>query len=216
MFVSIEGPDGCGKSTIVPLVASWLRERGFPVRTTFEPGATELGRRLRQLLLQDAAPMSPMTETLLMAADRAQHVAEVVRPALAQGHIVITDRYIDSSLVYQGYAGGVPVDVVRRINEAATDSLYPHITFLLDVPFDEARRRRQLSKGDRFEARGAAFQKKVYDGFFQLARLEPQRIVIVANVEPAQEVAARIGRIIVERMEPLPHPPGRRAAADES
>lgn len=215
MFISIEGPDGCGKSTIVPLVSAWLQEQGFSVRTTFEPGATELGRRLRELLLQDAAPMTPMTEALLMAADRAQHVAEVVRPALAQGDIVITDRYIDSSLVYQGYAGGVPVDVVRRINEAAADGLYPDITFLLDVPPDVARQRRQLSKGDRFERRGAQFQQKVYDGFVRLARLEPQRIVVVANVEPAQEVAVRIGRIIVERMEGLAHPPRRRTAADE-
>src|SRR5690606_2332713 len=111
-FISLEGIDGSGKSTLIHLLARWLQARGRSVVITREPGGTALGARLRKLLLEDELAVTPLAEALLMAADRAQHVAEVIRPALAAGKVVITDRYVDSSLAYQGYAGGVPVETV--------------------------------------------------------------------------------------------------------
>lgn len=200
-FLSLEGPDGCGKSTLARIVESWLTARGYPVTRTFEPGATALGRHLRRLLLEGQVEMAPLTEALLMAADRAQHVEEIIRPALAQGRVVISDRFVDSSLVYQGYAGGAPVEAVRRINEEATGGLYPHLTVLLDVDPEVARARRGSQGEDRYESRGPEFQRAVYEGFRRLAALEPDRIVVVPNRDAPEQVGERIGHLLLERME---------------
>lgn len=202
-FISFEGPDGCGKSTLVPLLGDWLSRRGWTVTLTREPGGTSWGSRVRELLLQGDTPLTPLTEALLMAADRAQHVAEVIRPALSQGQVVISDRYLDSSIAYQGYAAGGPVTGIRCINEQATEGLLPDVTFLLDVALDEIARRRQRAGDDRFERRGAAFQERVINGFRRLAAEEPERFVVIQNEGDPVEVCERIGRIVAERMSGL-------------
>lgn len=198
-FLSLEGPDGSGKTTLARLVGRWLEERGYATVVTFEPGATDFGRIARRLLLEEKVAMTPLTEALLLAADRAQHVEEIIRPALAAGRIVISDRYIDSSLVYQGYAGGAPVEAVRRINEEATGKLYPDLTVLLDVDPETALARRGRGK-DRFEGRGLAFQRKLYEGFRRLAAEEPDRIVTVPNGGPPADACQKIGELVLERL----------------
>lgn len=198
-FLSLEGPDGSGKTTLARLVGRWLEERGYATVVTFEPGATDFGRLARRLLLEEKVAMTPLTEALLLAADRAQHVEEIIRPALAAGRIVISDRYVDSSLVYQGYAGGAPVDAVRRINEEATGKLYPDLTVVLDVDPETALARRRRGK-DRFEGRGLEFQRKLYEGFRRLAAEEPDRITVVPNAGPPQRVCHRIGELVLQRL----------------
>lgn len=199
-FISLEGIDGSGKSTLIHLLARWLQARGRSVVITREPGGTALGARLRKLLLEDELAVTPLAEALLMAADRAQHVAEVIRPALAAGKVVITDRYVDSSLAYQGYAGGVPVETVRRINHEATGGLVPDVTIFLDVTPEEAARRKENPSQDRFEGRGLDFQRRVYEGFLQLAREAPQRVVVVPGRGTPAEICESVGAILVERM----------------
>lgn len=207
-FLSLEGPDGSGKTTLARLVGRWLEERGYATVVTFEPGATDFGRIARRLLLEEKVAMTPLTEALLLAADRAQHVEEIIRPALAAGRIVISDRYVDSSLVYQGYAGGAPVDAVRRINEEATGKLYPDLTVVLDVDPAVALARRGGGR-DRFEGRGLAFQQKLYEGFRRLAAEEPDRIIVVPNAGPPAHVCQHIGELVLERLrgrQPAPAP----------
>lgn len=199
-FVSLEGIDGSGKTTLAALLSRWLEARGCSVLTTREPGGTVLGARLRELLLESQLSIVPLAEIFLMAADRAQHVAEVIHPALAAGKVVISDRYMDSTLVYQGYAGGVPIDVVRRINDDATGGLVPDVTFLLDVTPEEASRRKASRSKDRYEGRGMEFQRRVYEGFRRLAREEPQRVVVVPGQGTPAEVCEYVGAILMERM----------------
>src|SRR5690606_25399984 len=122
-FITLEGPDGCGKGTQARLLVAWLKEQGFDAVHTFEPGGTALGRELRRLLLDEGAPVSPVAGMLLMAADRAQHVEEVIRRALARGAVVVSERFVDSSIVYQGAGLGLPEEQIRQVNAVATGGL---------------------------------------------------------------------------------------------
>lgn len=167
MFVVLEGADGVGKSTQVRLVAARLREQGLEVVETFEPGATPAGRGLRRIVLDVATEIDPRTEALVMAADRAQHVAEVIRPALERGAVVLSDRYVASSLVYQGVVRGLGVDAVERINEFATGGLAPDAVVVLDVPQATTDERRDGS--DRLEAEPATFHRAVCAAYLDLA-----------------------------------------------
>ena len=174
LFIALEGGEGAGKTTQARMLAIWLREQGFDVVNTREPGATKVGMRLRGLLLDTAhAGMSPRAEALMYAADRAQHVAEVISPALDRGAIVITDRYIDSSLAYQGAARGLQAEDVAWLSRWATDGLMPDLTILLDLPpqLGLGRRTRSL---DRLEAESSEFHERVRAGFLDLARREPE------------------------------------------
>lgn len=174
-FVTFEGIDGTGKSTQVDLLARELARRGIPHVITREPGGTPLGSELRALLLGSEHAIAPMTEMLLMAADRAQHVEQVIRPALEQGAFVLCDRYIDSSLAYQG-AAGVPREEILQVNRVATGGLAPDITFLFDVEPD----RTLLTGGDdRFENRSRAYHAAVREGFLRIAEEEPGRVVVI-------------------------------------
>lgn len=167
MFIVLEGADGVGKSTQVRLVAARLRERGVDVVETLEPGATPAGRGLRGFVLDVGTDIDPRTEALVMASDRAQHVAEVVRPALERGAVVLSDRYVPSSLVYQGVVRGLGVDEVERINEFATGGLAPDAVLVLDVPRETTDERRDGN--DRLEAEPAAFHRAVCAAYLDLA-----------------------------------------------
>jgi len=163
-FIAFEGVDGCGKTTQVRRVAE---ARGAV--STFEPGDTELGASLRSIALDPVAEMTPLAEVLVMAADRAQHVTQVIEPALAAGHDVVCDRFSGSTLAYQGFGRGVALDDVRRIVEVAACGLAPDVTILLDCPPEVARERRKGRAVDRFESSDPAFATRVREGFLAIA-----------------------------------------------
>lgn len=194
LFITLEGPDGAGKSTQLRLLANHLGELGIPYITTREPGGTSISDKIRTILLDPQnSSMVPKTEALLYAASRAQHVAEVIRPAIERGEIVICDRYIDASTAYQAVGLGISAAIIRRWNEEATDGLWPDRTFLIDLPPKEGLSRIK-SRGslDRIEGRDLAYHQKVRDTFLQLAASEPSRFVVLDGTETIEELAARI------------------------
>ncbi|HUZ26607.1 MAG TPA: dTMP kinase [Streptosporangiaceae bacterium] len=185
LLLALEGGEGAGKSTQARLLAIWLRDQGFDVVSTHEPGATKVGMRLRALLLDNThAGLAPRAETLMYAADRAEHVAAVIGPALDRGAIVVTDRYVDSSLAYQGAGRQLPLSEVDELNKWATGGLLPDLTILLDLP-PEAGLSRRARSGDRLEAEPAEFHQRVRTGFLALAKADPDRyLVLDATKEP--------------------------------
>ena len=206
-FVTIEGGDGSGKSRQVGLLDEYLEARGVSRLLTREPGDTPLGKQLRKLLLEGRPEsLSDETELFLILADRAQHVREVVRPALEQGKLVVSDRYADSTLAYQGYGRGMDLEMLRRLNLVATGGTMPELTIVLDCPVEVALARaaeRQDGQGareNRFEAEGIAFQRRVREGFLELAEAEPSRCVVVSTACPVMETQEEMRRIIDERL----------------
>jgi dTMP kinase len=192
LLIAFEGGEGSGKTTQARLISIWLRELGYDVVTTHEPGATKVGMRLRALLLDTAhTGMSPHAEALMYAADRAEHVASVVAPALDRGAIVITDRYVDSSLAYQGAGRNLPVEEIARFNWWATGGRIPDLTILLDMDPMAGLQRRARS-ADRLEAEPAEFHQRVRAGFLALARAEPARYLVLDADRPAEEITRDI------------------------
>jgi dTMP kinase len=192
LFIAFEGGEGSGKTTQARLASIWLRELGYDVETTREPGATKVGMRLRALLLDTAhAGMNARAETLMYAADRAEHVATVIGPALERGAIVITDRYVDSSLAYQGAGRVLPVEEIARINSWATGGRVPDLTILLDMDPLAGLRRRARS-ADRLEAEPAEFHLRVRAGFLALAHGDPDHYLILDADRPAEEITRDI------------------------
>ncbi|MFV2121339.1 dTMP kinase, partial [Streptomyces sp. Act-28] len=201
-FIAIEGGDGAGKSTQVTALAEWIRAKGHEVVVTREPGATPIGKRLRSILLDvSSAGLSHRAEALLYAADRAEHVDSLVRPALERGAIVISDRYIDSSVAYQGAGRDLSPTEIARISRWATGGLVPHLTVLLDVP-PETARERFTEAPDRLESEPAEFHARVRAGFLALAAADPARYLVVdAGQEP--EAVTTVVRHWLDRMLPL-------------
>lgn len=196
-FVAFEGGEGAGKSTQIRRAAAWLHAVGHQVVVTREPGGTPLGQHLRRLVLDPSAEIAPRAEALIYAADRAEHVASVIRPALAAGRIVLTDRYVDSTLAYQGAGRGLRVDQARVINDWATGGLLPDLTVLLDVePGIGLARAGSRSAPDRLERASHAFHEAVRAEFLALAAQQPQRYAVLdASTDPdtlAAAVAAAI------------------------
>jgi dTMP kinase len=192
-FIALEGGEASGKSTQVARLAVRLG-----AVQTREPGGTEVGAQIRALLLDPTSQLADRAEALLMAADRAQHVAKVVRPALEAGRHVVTDRYAGSSLAYQGFGRGLPVDEVRRLSGWATRELWPDLTVLLHVPFEHAVAR-QAGDLDRLEAAGEDFHRRVIDGFRTLAAAEPDCWAIVDGTAGPDEVTAAIWSTVTAR-----------------
>jgi dTMP kinase len=191
VFLAFEGGDGAGKSTQVGILARWLRLQSFDVVVTHEPGDSMIGNHVRDLVLNPAhAGLSVRAEALLYAADRAQHVESVIRPALARGAVVVTDRYVDSSIAYQGAGRGIGVDAVRRLATFATEGLLPDLTVLLDVPVTVARQRYETV--DRLEREPAEFHERVRQAFRDLAAATPKRYLVVDGTRPREEIAAHI------------------------
>jgi dTMP kinase len=190
MFVTFEGVDGSGKSTQARLLAERLRSAGREVVLTREPGGTELGEQVRAILLHGER-MAPWAEAALFAAARAQLVDEVIRPALARGADVVSDRYLDSSLAYQGLARGLGVERVLELNLLATSGLLPDRTFLIVVPPDEAAAR-QGGEPDRIEGEGPEFAAEVDRAYRELARIFAQRVVVVDGTQNPEDIAEAI------------------------
>ncbi|MDR3069005.1 MAG: dTMP kinase [Cellulomonas sp.] len=190
LFVSFEGGDGAGKSTQVEALVAWLTGQGRSVVRTFEPGDTALGAVLRQAV-QHGEDVDRRTEALLYAADRAHHVATVVRPALGRGDDVVTDRYLDSSVAYQGVGRGLGADVVERLSRWATDDLRPDLTVLLDL--DPAVGLGRLTGApDRLERAGTAFHRRVREAFLAQAAADPDRFCVLDATGPPDEIAAAV------------------------
>lgn len=197
LFVTLEGGDGAGKTTQAEMLEGWLEARGQEVVRTREPGGTRLGIEVRRLLLHggdDIGEVDARAEALLYAADRAQHVAKVVRPGLERGAVIVQDRYIDSSLAYQGAGRVLDVADVRRLSEWATDELWPDLTILLDIdPATAAARRRERGgAADRLEAETEEFHAAVRAGFKVLAQAEPDRFLVLDASTPIDGLHAQI------------------------
>lgn len=195
LFITLEGGDGVGKTTNADLLEEWLTtERGQTVLRTREPGGTELGKAIRELLLHTPGHVDPKAEALLYAADRAQHVNTVIRPALERGEVVLQDRYIDSSVAYQGAGRVLGPDEIRSLSEWASDQLDPDLTILLDLDPAEGERRRQAVRTgyDRLEAEAADFHRRVRDGFLALAEAEPERFLVIDAAQPLDAIAVQI------------------------
>src|SRR3954452_15994701 len=190
MFVSFEGVDWSGKSTQAELLAQWLRDEGRTVVSTREPGGTAVAEGVRDLVLH-GAEMTPWPEAALYAAARADHAAQVIRPALGRGDDVVCDRYLDSSVAYQGFARGLGEARVRELSLIVTEGLLPDRTFLVLLDPDEALRRAS-GDHDRIEREGATFMRRVDEGYRALADAEPERIVAVDGSLPADEIAKEI------------------------
>jgi dTMP kinase len=198
VFITLEGPDGSGKSSLLASLGAAIRDLGCDVVTTREPGSTPLGEQVRRLVL-DPVPRIDRTgraDALLFAASRAQHVEEVIRPALARGAVVVCDRYADSSLAYQGAGEGVPMDELRAVQRFATGGLVPDLTILLDLPV-EAGLRRKSAEVTRFEAyHEVAYHERVRAAFLRFAAAEPDRYVIVdATLTEARVLAAGLAAV---------------------
>lgn len=194
-FITLEGPDGSGKSSLLPRLGAVLRERGLDVRTTREPGSTPLGERIRSILL-DTEPKIDHTgraDALLFAAARTQHVDEVIRPAIARGQIVLCDRYADSSMAYQGAGSQIPMAEMRALQQFATGGLWPDLTILLDLPV-EVGLGRKSDEVTRFEAyHDIAYHERVRAAFLSFAEAEPERYAIVdATLAPDAVLAATV------------------------
>ncbi len=205
MFITLEGPEGSGKSSQLPALADFLRSRGYTVLTTREPGGTSIGDQVRQVLTRmENQGMSPRSETLLFCAARAQLVDQVIRPALARGEVVISDRYADSTLAYQGYGHGNDLAVLRQLLHFATGGLWPDLTLLLDVDSAVGLERRRSSGGEwnRLDDYALSFHQRVRQGYLDLARSQPERWVVVDAAQPMDAVQQALRQVILRRLEP--------------
>jgi len=200
VFLTFEGPDGAGKTTQIGRIADALSARGYRVVRTREPGGDSVGETVRGLLL--GTSMTPEAEFLLFAAARAQNVAEVVEPALAQGDIVLCDRFTDSSLAYQGYARGLPLEFIRAANMFATRGRVPDATFLLDLPASQGKARRDREgDGNRLDNEALEFHQRVRTGFLEVAAAEPGRFHVVDGGADVDTVFGRLWPLVLGHVE---------------
>ena len=205
MFITLEGIEGSGKTTQIGRLVEFLESKGIGCVTTRQPGGTPIGENIRSILLDPAnSALAPLAELLLYMADRAQHIHELIRPALDNGKTVVCDRYFDATLVYQGFARGLRIELIGQLHQLLFDDLKPDVTLLLDLPPQVGLERawRQLNNGQRsgdesrFEAEALAFHEKVRAGYLELARLEPDRFRIIDAVQSQDEVFTAICKIV--------------------
>jgi dTMP kinase len=201
-FITFEGIDGSGKSTQLRLLANYLKQAGSDVLLTREPGGTPVGNRLRAALLDAHEEVDPLTELLVFAADRAQHVRRVLRPALEAGEVVLSDRYADATAAYQGAGRGFSPELISEIIQLATEGLKPDLTVLFDLSVDDSttrtrRRTNGTQRGDRLDSENAEFHTRVRDAYLQLAHAEPERIKVVQTNQPLELTHEQVKQIVV-------------------
>lgn len=204
MFITLEGPEGSGKSMQIRELAEFVREKGFEVLTTREPGGTFIGDQIREVIMRmDNTMMHPNTEILLFCAARAQLVAEVIRPNLEKGVVVISDRYGDSTLAYQGYGHGLDLKILREILKFATGGLQPDLTLLLDVDIDEGMNRKIKggSEWNRMDAQQLEFHRRVRAGYQEMAQADPDRWQLINAANDPQTVQQDIRAVMMKKLE---------------
>ena len=195
LFITFEGTDGAGKTTQIQRLSADLRQAGYDVCLTREPGGTPISEQIRDMLLNpNHSEMAATTELLLYAASRAQHVSEVIKPALGAGKVVISSRFADATVVYQGYGRGLDLDRIHHLNRIATDGITPDVTFVLDLPVEIGLQRVQNSRGrlDRLEREKIEFHHRLREGYQTIARQEPQRLKIIDAQASSEQVYAQI------------------------
>jgi dTMP kinase len=203
LFITFEGPEGCGKTTQVARLVEWLKTAGYDAIATREPGGTSIGDQVRAILhAPDNRSMQPSAELLLYCASRAQLVSDVIRPHLDRGGVVVSDRYADSSLAYQGYGRGIDLTALRTILDFATGGLRPDLTLLLDVDVEEGLQRRRGSGGEwnRLDQETIGFHCRVREGYLALARAEPGRWVLIDAARSVDEVQQEIWAVVERRL----------------
>ncbi len=198
-FISFEGIEGSGKSSQVKLLAEHLRTKGRNVLETAEPSGTRIGGKIRKLLLEPKNHMDPLAELLLYYSSRAQLVREVIYPEIQKKTVVITDRFTDSTVAYQGYARGVELSIIHALDDIVVPDMKPFLTILLDLDVEEGlRRNRRAQKEDRFELEAVEFHNRVRQGFMKIAEEEPERVKIVDASQSTDEVSREIIKIVEE------------------
>jgi dTMP kinase len=203
MFITLEGPEGSGKSAHIPALAAFLRQQGYEVISTREPGGTPIGDEIRNTLLKlGNTAMHPTTEILLFQASRAQHVNELIRPALAAGKVVLCDRFADSTMAYQGYGHQTDLAQLAQIINFATGGLQPDLTLLLDVDIEIGLQRRSVDSGNwnRLDAKEKAFHQRVRKGYLEMAADQPERWVHIDASKSLEEVFADIQQVVASRL----------------
>jgi dTMP kinase len=209
-FITLEGIDGCGKSTQLDMLAESLRHQGFDVFTTRQPGGTVIGQHIRTLMIREYNQLAPLAEVLLMMADRAQHVAETIRPNLEAGRIVISDRYIDSSVAFQGYGRGLSIEKVEELNHLATGGLIPDLTLLFDLEPESARSRLdnrvEKQTDDHSPMKGydeekEEFQARVQQGYFELAEKHADRFRVIAANRTIAEIHKNVLSLVLKSLQ---------------
>ena len=206
LFITLEGGEGAGKTTVATALADRARARGAEVVLTREPGGTPLGVTIRESLFRSDEPIGAWAEALLFLADRAEHVARVIRPSLARGAVVICDRFTDSTIAYQAYGRGLDLDLLQQLNRAATGSTTPNLTLLLDVPVSIGLARTRLETFDRIGHETAEFHTRVYEGFGRLAIMEPDRIKSIDAAQPIDAVIADAWELVAARLSRIGFP----------
>jgi dTMP kinase len=212
VFITFEGPEGSGKSTHIQLLAGWLRKQRRKILVTREPGGTAFAQTLRNVLLHSKSAITPVAELLLYEADRAQHMSELILPALKRGQIVLCDRFSDSTIAYQGYGRGLDLSLIHTLNRIASFGRKPDVTILLDVPVDQGLRKAKKKGYDRLESAGLAFHRRVRKGFLKLAQKERSRFKIVPQQkkrEATQDLIREALELWIPRLRPS-LPAGRR------
>lgn len=200
-LISFEGGEGVGKSTQVQLTLAWLRQQNYPAIATREPGGTELGKQIRQILLEPS-DRADLAELLLFMADRANHVENLILPQLAQGLFVLCDRFVDSTVAYQHYGRGLDLAVISALNQIATQGLMPRLTFCLDLEVEIGieRARTVSGRADQFEDQKLAFHQRVRDGFIQIAQDNPERCLILDATQSPEQLQVQIQQALTQRI----------------
>ena len=195
LFITFEGGDGCGKTTQIKLLDEYLRNKGYKTLLTREPGSKGLGIKLREILLNYDGEVSPVCESFLFLADRAQHVDCIIKPALEEGVIVLCDRHTDSTVAYQGYGRGLDLEQIYQLNKIATSGLKPDLTVVLDVDV-ETSQTRVGSEKDRMESAGIEFFERVRQGFLEIAKQEPDRVKVVDSTQSIEKIHEQILELV--------------------
>ena len=206
-LISFEGGEACGKSTQIKRFKEYLEKRKVDNFFTREPGGTELGENIRNILLHFGGKMTTEAECLLFSASRAQIIEDVIKPKLAEGKVVVLDRYIDSFYAYQGYAGNLDLNALRSITNFAIKGTVPDLTFLLDIPYEEWMKRKakdeNLKDLDRMESKGKDYHDRVRKGYLEMAKAEPDRFVVINAMQTPDEIANEIAQIFEERYQKM-------------
>lgn len=198
LFITLEGPEGSGKTTQLQMLSEYLSGKGYPVVCTREPGGTAISEQIRRVILsRENHSIDNVTEALLFSAARAQIVAQLIRPALAEDQVVISDRYADSTLAYQGYGLGLDLHALRELTRFATGGLVPDLTFYIDLPVQDGIARKLAGDVNRLDAKSIEYHERVRRGYLEMARTEPERWVIIDGTRTVEEVQ----RVLRERIE---------------